>query len=418
MQGYFLLHHISKILIKMRITTFIVSIQILLAITGCSKSEQPGSNTPKLVWKVPLLNGTESFTFNPVFYKDIVIYGVKYARLDRSEKPSIIALKKSTGEKVWEWKDALKDYDNFSAGVEYYIYQNIFVLSSGPRVYAIDLKTGKSLWNTQAPQSGNLYVVGSGSKIYHIELNFDKTKSSLCMADIATGNWKPIFVIEQPDMVSLFGSRMLVDKDSDGENYLYFTYAHTDLNYTSSKTHLAKLNIRTDSIVFDRLPPVKEAHSLTAVDDKYVYLGGQALIACDKKTGDLQQSYPLPTLSNALYGTTYCFVRNNKLFAPTTYPRFLCYDVGTASTLWRDDDISIGSTSKLIYHDDIIYYVSGADGLLHAIDENGKRLWKFQSPDKKGSSGNFDNAIAIDEQENRVYVSTYFNAVCYETIKK
>ena len=43
----------------MRITTFIVSIQILLAITGCSKSEQPGNFTPKLIWKAPLLGGKE-----------------------------------------------------------------------------------------------------------------------------------------------------------------------------------------------------------------------------------------------------------------------------------------------------------------------------------------------------------------------
>ena len=169
----------------MRITTFIVSIQILLFAFGCSKSEQPNSNTPKLVWKTPLLNGSESFTFNPVVYKDMVIYGVKYARLDHSEEPSIVAFKKATGERVWEWKDTKKINESFSPGWDYYIYQNIFVLSSGPRVYAIDLETGQSLWKTQAPESGIGNIVGLGSKLYYVQMAINKTKETLCTADIS-----------------------------------------------------------------------------------------------------------------------------------------------------------------------------------------------------------------------------------------
>ena len=203
----------------MRITTFFL---LCLVVTGCSKTEQPGNSTPKLVWKAPLLNGSESFTFNPVFYKDLVIYSVQYARLDRSEKPTVVAFKKATGERVWEWKDAQKVSDAFSASWDYYIYQNIFVFSSGPRVYAIDLDTGKSLWNTQSPESGHGSIVGMDRKIYYVQAKFDKTKQTLCTADISVGIWKPVYKIERDTSIAGAITKMIVNKEGNGKSYLYF----------------------------------------------------------------------------------------------------------------------------------------------------------------------------------------------------
>ena len=403
----------------MRIITFFLSIQFILTITGCFKSEQPDNFAPKLVWKAPLLNGVESFTFNPVFYKDMVIYGVKYARSGSSEKPSVVALKKATGEKVWEWKNALKDYDFFSTAAEYYIYQNIFVFSTGPRVYAIDLETGKSLWNTQAPESGDINIVGLGSKIYYVQLNFDKTKSTLCTADIALGNWKPVFIAQKQNMVSSIGGRMEIHKDSDGENYLYFTHSHTDLQYIASEVHLDKLNVRTDSMVLNKTLANSNVYRISAIDNKGVYLTGGEATCFDKNTGEVVKKYDLPGLQNHNYGSGRCIINGNKMFAPTDFPKLICYNIDSGNILWSEDGLSTSLPSRLIYHDGIIYYTSSSDGFLHAIDENGKRYWKFQSPDRKGSgNGIFDAVISIDAAENRLYVSSYYNAICYETIKK
>ena len=402
----------------MKIVTLLLVTSFFLTITGCSKSEQPGSFTPKLIWKAPLLGGKEAFSFSPVVYKDFVIYSSKYARLDHSEKPKVVAFNKDTGAKIWEWDDAQSIQDHIQASDAIYTFDNVLVMPTGARVYAIDMNTGKSLWSTKEPEGGGHAIYGIGNTIYHVRSNFDKKKDILLKADIATGNWKPVFIAEQQNMLSLIGNNMLTNKDTDGENYLYFTYSHTNLQYTSSELHLVKLNVRTDSVVFNKVLSNNNTYSITTIDDKSIYLSGREAISYSKNTGDLAKKYDLPSVQNRNYGAGQYILNKNKLFAPTDFPRFICYDIESGSILWTEEGISTSVPSKLIYHDGIIYYTSGSDGFLHAIDENGKRLWKFQSPDKKGSSGNFDDAISIDAAENRIYVSSYYNALCYETIKK
>ena len=402
----------------MRIITLLFIIALFFNITGCSKSEQPGNNSPKSVWKTPLLEGKESFTLSPIIYKDLVIYGSKYALLDHNEKLKILAFNKHTGEKTWEWNEVQSLYETLSASNDIYINGNILTFSTGARVYAIDMDTGKSLWMTKEPDQGLNNIVGIGNTVYHVRASIDKKRDVLLKADISNGNWVSVFVAEQQSKLSLIKNRMLLYKDNDGENYLYFTYSHTDLQYTSSEIHLVKLNVRTDSIIFNRILSDNQAYSITAINDKGIYLAGGALKCFSKNTGEFIKAYDLP-VSRQNYTSGQCIIHGNKLFAPTDFPKLICYDIDSGNTLWSEDGLSTSLPSRLIYHDGIIYYTSSSDGFLHAIDENGKRYWKFQSPDRKGSgNGIFDSVISIDAAENRIYVSSYYNALCYETIKK
>ena len=401
----------------MKIVIFFLMTQLFLSITGCSKSEQPGNNSPKSVWKMALLDGKESFTLNPIFYKDIVLYGVKYARLDHNEKPKIIAFSKVSGDKVWEWSDTQSQNETLTISNETYIRGNVLVFTTGARVYALDMNTGKSLWSTKEVEGGGYSVYGVGDKIYHVRSNFDKKKSVLCRANIATGDWTPIFVAEQQNKVAAFGHKMLI-KNDNGENHIYLTCLYTNLEYTNSDVYLTKIDVKTDSVTFNKLLPNSDAYSIADIDDRGIYLTGGALKCYSKNTGELLKQYDLPQ-SRQNYSPGRCIVYGNKLFAPTDFPKLICYDIDSGNILWSEDGLSTSLPSRLIYHDGIIYYTSSSDGFLHAIDENGKRYWKFQSPDRKGSgNGIFDAAISIDAAENRVYVSSYYNAICYETIKK
>jgi outer membrane protein assembly factor BamB len=403
----------------MRTIIFLTLIQFSLTITGCSKTEQPDNSAPKLLWKTPLLDGKESFSFNPVVYKDWVIYGSKYARLDHFEKPKVVAFNKNTGEKVWEWNDAQSDKEAVHAFCDVYIYQNIFVFSTGSVTYAIDLNNGKSTWTTKDPEGGNARILGIGDKIYHVRNAFDKKQDILCKANILSGNWEPVYKVQKDNRYVSIGSSKLLDKDEDGKTYIYFTASNVDLDYTESETHLMKLDTQTDSIVLDKVIPNSNSFTVVAVDDKRVYLTGIVLTGCDKKTGEILKEYSLPVNKSGVYSAGYFITSKNKIFAPTNYPRLICYDKENTSILWSEDGISTSVPSRLLYHDGVVYYTSSSDGYLHAIDENGKRLWKAVSPDRKGSGdGIFDTAITIDKEENHLYLSTYYSACCYETIKK
>lgn len=400
--------------------TVIIFISVLFTIAACSKLEQADNSTPKLLWKTPLLNGKESFSFNPVIYKDWVIYGVKYARLDHFEKPKVVALNKNTGEKAWEWNDAQSDKESYSAFDDTYTYQNILVISTGASVYAIDMNTGKSLWTTKAPEAGSPSILGVGDKIYHVRRNFDKKQDVLLKANIRVGSWEAVCTIRKENKIALINYYRLINKDEDGKTYLYFTFGYNNLEYTDSELHLLKLDTETDSILMDKIQPKEGGNSITGIDGKRIYLTGEGkIIGYDKMTGEALKTYTLPKFQSYPCGAGNCIVYGTKLFSPTSYPRFMCFDTENTNTLWYEDGISTSVPSRLLYHDGVVYYTSGSDGNLHAINENGKRLWKAVSPDRKGSGdGIFDSAITIDKGENRLYVSTYYNAYCYETIKK
>jgi outer membrane protein assembly factor BamB len=401
----------------MRTIYFFIS--IILTIAGCSKMEQPDNFTPKLLWKVPLLNGKESFSFNPVVYKDMVIYGVKYARLDHFEKPKVVAFNKNTGEKIWEWNNALSDKEILLAFDEIYIYQNILIMSTGATVYAIDVNKGIPLWTATAPEGGTMSVSGVDDKIYYVKKSYDKKRDELCKANIFTGNWETVYTFQKENKYAFISNFKIVNKDVNGKKYLYFTASHTDLGFIESEIHLMKLDTETDSIVLDKVLPNSYSNTLAAVDDKRVYITGTQLVGCDKTTGEILKEYRLPIINSGVYSAGYCIVSGNKIFAPTNYPRFICYDKENTNISWSEDGISTSSSSRLLYHNGVVYYTSGSDGYLHAIDENGKRLWKAVSPDRKASGdGIFDDPITIDATENRIYLSTFYNACCYETIKK
>ncbi|MDZ7878510.1 MAG: PQQ-binding-like beta-propeller repeat protein [Saprospiraceae bacterium] len=211
----------------------------------------------------------------------------------------------------------------------------------------------------------------------------------------------------------------MIDKDKDGKTYLYFVASLTNLEFTSSESQLIKLDTETDRIVLDKSLIDSKGNRIVATDDKRIYLTGQGqIVGYDKITGVVSKIYTLPAYERRLYGAGNCIVKNNKIFAPTNYPSFMCYDVEATNILWSEDGVSTSSSSKLHYHNGIVYYTSSSDGFLHAMGENGKRFWKAMSPDKKGAGdGSFGNVMTIDETENRLYVSTYYNACCYETIK-
>ena len=401
----------------MRTSTFFMTIYFFMTITGCSKTEQPSNLSPKLVWKVPLRDGLECFSFNPILYNDFVIYGVNYARLDRAERSSIVAYNKSTGARQWEWNELSNNSGSFDGKMSTYTYQNILVVAQKAQVYAIDMNTGKSIWTTQGPEWGHNDITGIRNTIYHVRANFDKKKNILCKADILTGNWKPIFIAEQKNKVSGIGSGLLTDTDTAGKIFLYFTYSYVNLEYTDSETHLVKMDTQTDSIVYNKIVPDEKGFTLSAIDMSNLYLTGGALIACDKDSGKFVRQYLLPQPAN--YATGRCIVSENKVFAPTNFPKFICYSKESGNILWTEDGLSTSSSSRLLYHDGVVYYTSGGDGNLHAIDENGKRVWRFQSPDRKApGNGIFDEPITIDKKENRIYLSTFYNACCYETVKK
>jgi outer membrane protein assembly factor BamB len=408
----------------MKNTVLVLLIAFLL---GCSEKEQPNNLNLNLTteWKTSLLNGLESFSFSPVLYNDLVIFGSQYARLDRLERPMILAFNKKSGARVWEWKDARSDADHMADGEhQRYSYQNVLVLASGPRVYAINMENGKTLWHTWANnQSGTSNVVGYKNSIYHVRFNLNSEKAELVKADINTGDWQPVFSAQKTGWFASI-SKPLVHIDKKEKAFLYFCTTFGDAGYRTIEKHIVKYDVEQDKVVFDKILPYQGmggAYGTVALDDKYLYIGGSDLFfSIDLISGKEVRHYALPKTAypNA---PGQCLVHGNKIYAGTSTPKMICYEVETGNILWQgDDNISTSAASSLILFEDVLYYISASDGKLHGIDANtGKHVFKMDSPDRKArGDGTFQTSITLDKSARKIYIPTYYSALCLNTLTK
>ena len=76
------------------------------------------------------------------------------------------------------------------------------------------------------------------------------------------------------------------------------------------------------------------------------------------------------------------------------------------------DDWGLGTTSQMVHHNGVIYFTSGGNGRLMAVDmDSGELLWNLNSPDQ----------IAIwpgDEDHGaRVLTATYESVLAYDVVR-
>lgn len=392
-------------------------ITILLTV-GCTKPSQPTDpSQPKLVWKTKLSGGLSGSIY-PIVGSNSVIYS---SWTTGGTTEPIIALNKATGKIEWEWNNYSSSSNNTLTGVSgYNVYMNndkiMFPISS--RNYAIDIKTGKSLWSN----SGNWavqYITGIGDVCFQIKndqsLGVDLPNISKC--NINTGQWQTVFtdtiVRDFKPSISL----PLPYIDSNGDTLIYYLknlYRFPPdeaircliycFNISKNKMIYSKEIFPKEGI--DRFPIIYNNKIYTYYDKGFVCL--------DLLTGNKVWTNNI-NLTNSTF--TNFTIAEGKILAGNENSKLYCYDSETGALIWEKEK-AIANTNdmnKPTVLNGILYYI--ALGKLYAVDiQTGNFLWQYKA--NTGDSNLFLNrSMTVDPIGKRIYAHDYQNAYCFEAIR-
>jgi len=390
---------------------------LLLALLGCSKDSPPASKNispPKLLWKSPLTDTELSVSIVPIFSKNKVFYSRDFISL--TQEP-ILAMNTETGEKLWEWKDYLRDPDVLSSYSRGYIYNNLFAFSSGTRVYVVNIDTGETVWQFWEKYSGGYHLSGIDNNIFHIETTQDKT-TYLSKCDLTTGKWKEIYSTPWKDgyIPRFRAPTPYITPQQD--TLLVFTNNIYHFEKNEALCRLLCYNLTQDRLQYDILmiSPDDEGSTtpnLPIVYQEKVYTTAGRFIVCH----DVYDGTPLWSREfNHNFAFSGIVVAEDKVFGNCENRTLYALDAHTGNEIWRTE--SSGTSSNMSYHKGYIYFIGGGDGLLHAVDaQTGEHVWKEPSPDLEIYHGaSFMTVLSLDPATDKIYTASYLNALCFEAI--
>ena len=399
----------------MKYTLFIFFIILLL---GCGKDNIKITEEPQLIWSTPLKKDTLAGTMLPILYDNIVLHT---ERSLGSYYAPITAFDKNTGEQLWEWSNYFSEFESFyGISPSTIIRHNIFVFSTGKGVYAINVSTGQTLWRTRDENlSGGKSITNYGDLIFHVELQPDRSEYYLKVADIYTGNWQTIYTTKEKDdfIPSLRPPACYID--TNGDTILLFTNNRYNFELQKGNPELICYNLTKKEEVYKiETTPLNPGYGIVRepliYNDKAYLHVGPFMYCYDVVTGQLVWSKRL----RDIVGSISFIIAGERLFVGIegTSPLLYALNPDNGYHLWQIE--SSGTSSKMQYHNGIIYFNGGGNGLLHAVNaQTGEYIWQYESPDLVHHSGAcFDNAITVDKETGRIYTANYLNALCFEAM--
>jgi len=390
----------------------------ILLLISCGKDDAKIASEPELIWSSLLKGDTLAASINPIIYGNIalhtqIIVGEPYT--------PFIAFDKNTGERLWTWSDFSGDYESIGSASTGVVHKdNIFVFSTGIRVYAIDLSTGQTLWRTWDDNLlGDGDMTSCGDLIFHIELKSDRSEYYLKVANIHTGNWETIYTtIADDDYIPLFDPPTYYIDDS-GDTLLYFTNNRYNFQLQKGHPELICYNLTQREIVYE-----KDISSPTygygifrppLIYNGKIYLHVGPVVYC--YSIETKQEIWSTRLDDNV-GSISFILEEDRLYVGIEgmNPQLYALNPETGRQIWKIK--SSGTSSKMQYYNGVIYFNGGGNGLLHALNaQTGEYIWQYSSPDLKHNSGAwFDSAISIDKATGRIYTSNYLNALCFEAM--
>jgi len=252
-------------------------------------------------------------------------------------------------------------------------------------VYCADAETGEELWRTKLDGIvmvssplivGNMIFIGSYDyNVYAI----DKTNGKIIWRFRTNG--------EIVSTASYFGEKIYIGS-KDGHLYC------VDVN---------------GSLVWKFRTGGEVASLPTIVDGKVIFGSFDGFVYClDAYSGTEMWKFrtgaeawhinKLPVFEEkTLEGNTI-----KKILVPSFDNFLYCLDVETGNEMWRFRTGKYGNSSAPVIFDNIIYQ-STRDGILYAIDFEGRELWRFRTGEPVDAGFEYGNLFVICSGDGNVY---------------
>ncbi len=355
---------------------------------------------------------------DPIIYKDKVIYTpLDEERNDFLANHVLQAFDKESKEILWTWDETVDETgEQFNSARRYYIYNNRLYISTGVD-YAINLDNGTTEHYLDNNKIGGQRFYGFEDNIYARFGSENNLSVSIKTTKTNSFEWKEILRYEDTDTSILSFRQILIDKSNT--NLLYLPYTFAPGKGAKSSPGLIVYDIIDNKVISDKIiTGVGDNHpveQLAIIHDDKIFIPTRGKTIClNKNTGELIWQTSVigsASLSGIL------FPENNLLYVNTEFGVY-CLDPETGAVIWSElNGEKEGNSSRMQYHNDVIYYIGG--GMFHARDANtGEKLLFFEAPSfAKDGGAFFQPVMTIDQENDKIYTASYTHAYCYPTLR-
>ena len=377
------------------------------------------------LWTKHLVNeGDELFTFITPFElgETVTLMGADF------KEQALRKLDINNGNQIWEWNEF--NFEDRWDVYYYHSFDNKLIVPNGANFYSIDIKTGQTIWKEKLPYQVNRSVAGYRENYFFSGYLYEiETRPTIFKGNLYTGEYAPFLI---PNIDSLFllpfvnvtgyVEEMITFVDYNGEAFLLIPF----LEFISSEKYsryLSLFNITKNQYVFDKIlisdqgtAPFQGQPKIYS--DKIYLSCAERLYCLNLYTGEKIWDYPF---EHGLF--RYIIDENTGIVIASGENTYTYgFNAWSGNLLWEEK--SAGRPSELKILNGIVYFTTGGDGRLHAVDiQSGKHIWKLKCPDK-----NYDpsypfksDGVAVFQgkkgKKGKIIASGFINAYCYEAIR-
>jgi outer membrane protein assembly factor BamB len=419
---------------KFRFATIALYSFFVLTIS-CNKDQVLSSSNEDLtgvlpIWAKILSSTNDELNFG-VLRGDIQYQGSVLLPKQYAEYKSLVMISSEDGEELWEWNDfyPLERQGAFISNT--FQVDNILYFGMSERFYGLDLSNGQTTQKLTLP---GFYIRSiSGFDNTLLVSGYEENTSSgqripvVYRMNDETGELEKLFNVPQTyestdrfNITGLIGSPERIISET-GDDILCYAYSIRKINETGDILFGA-YNYTADTMLYTEKEILLDANFYANGPDlvsgtKIFFSPATSLICYEGQNGEKLWSTGFPD------GFTFSgyIATQGKILANCEDTYLYALDEATGHELWKEK--SSGTSSKMIAHNGVVYFVGGGDGLLHAFDiETGRHLWKIKSPHLELNSGAwFMSKVNVVPAENStekatVVVSSYIGAFGYEAI--
>ncbi len=382
---------------------------------NCDSLDNPLSS--RLVWVKPTDPDTNWVLTGQVIPAEDKIIGV---RLREQSEGTVFALDLETGKTLWEWGDPYINSGYHISRIHIYDNQKVIV-ETWSDLFIIDINTGQTIWSNIVKGSG---ICGSPRSTL-INDHIYYTLSECGPAPRYNFLMRTPISHFAPDTLFKIYMNLLPGKDSGwissleppvfwknqlGDSILIFQDRPFRIGVLDEKVDLYALNLRDRSILWkiDSVAPEGSSSVFPPFieNSSFYFAGGQSLNKIDLNTGKVLWRYKFTLNSQTTHLISPVGTADHILMHPANEVLY-AINKQTGQTDWKLENIGLtGPEGGMALHNNIVTYIAAPE--LYEIDYNlGKVVQHYKSPNEyRGTLVNFSQFARTIKIPNTNYIFT------------
>jgi outer membrane protein assembly factor BamB len=404
-------------------------ILLLHGVTTLSSCNQPSKKTkpkqslsnrqkrdslPQILWKARISEGdavVEGLIPLYIYNNGIVCNGQTDSSRER-----LMMFNIADGTTKWEWQDVRQRREHLFILESMVNVGNTLLMRNGPRLHAINLENGKTIWSNRCADGIDVSVLGN-------TMFYASSDGYTWKGDATTGKVDTIFFLKHTlesvplsigEYIPVF---TLPFVDIKHDTLIAVAYSLGDAKTYQSDAWFLVYNLSKKKVMYHRnLAPrslrMNGIHSLLRYKNNLYLAAAQSIICYEATTG--KQVWKTE-FQDGLNSSAGMIIAEGKIFlhCDEWKPQTYALDLTTGKILWKEP-IRGTRLGPLFYMDGVVYDANMGDGLLHAMNATtGKHLWTLECPGEQEDSNDYFRGN-VTGKDGKIFVRSGLHLYCYK----